>query len=53
MGATAPETIQYLDFASEVKFYFGKALDANLLDLTEAYWCWKRFGSQQLSLVNI
>ena len=53
MGEAAPKASASCDFVQDVRFHLGEVLDANLLDLSDSYWCWRRLGAQQLSLVNL
>ena len=53
IGETALTASARCDFVQDFQFHLGEVLDANLLDLSEAHWCRRRLGAQQLSLVNL
>ena len=53
MGEAAPTASARCDFVQDVQFHLGEVLDANILDHSEAHWCWKRLGAQQLALLNL
>ena len=52
MDEAAPTASARCDFVQDVQFHLGEVLDANLVDLSEAHWCWRGLGAQQLSILN-